>query len=75
MIPPIRKEEAHINPPHLQRLMYNPGYYHPDEDGLRYVASEVYKRLARGLHLNLETKEEMVERLTEDRLEKGNVVS
>lgn len=31
---PITEAEAHINPPHLQRLNYNPNYYTPDENEL-----------------------------------------
>lgn len=33
--PPIRPEEANINPPHLQRLKFNPNYYHPNVDDLK----------------------------------------
>lgn len=32
--PPITPEEAHLNLPHLQRLIYNPNYYTPNEEKL-----------------------------------------
>ena len=31
----IKPEEIHINPPHLQRLQYNPYYYTPEESELQ----------------------------------------
>ena len=33
--PPIHEHEAHLNPPDLQRLEYNPNYYTPDEKDLK----------------------------------------
>jgi hypothetical protein len=38
-------------------------------------ATYVYEKMARSLHLNLETREQMVVRLSEDRIELGEVVS
>lgn len=32
--PPINEYEKHLNPPHLQRLNYNPDYYTPNENDL-----------------------------------------
>lgn len=50
------------------------GYESPD-DGLRATAHDIYGRLVRNLHLNPETREQMRERLTEDRILAGTVVS
>ena len=33
--PPMSEDEEHINPPHLQRLNYNPDYYTPEENELK----------------------------------------
>lgn len=33
--PPMRPEEEGINPPHLQRLKFNPNYYHPNVEDLK----------------------------------------
>jgi len=38
-------------------------------------AINVYNRLVRNLHLNPETKEQMIKRLSEDRIANGNIVS
>lgn len=50
------------------------GYCHPDLE-LRRQAREVYLRMVHSLHLNPETPEQMNERLTEDRIANGTVVS
>lgn len=50
------------------------GYYHPD-GLLRDQAYVLYRRMVRNMHLNPETKEQQWERLTEDRIAKGEVVS
>lgn len=50
------------------------GYYHPDSL-LRDQAYVLYMRMVKNMHLNVETKEQQWERLTEDRIAKGEVVS
>ena len=50
------------------------GYRHPDKN-LRDECFNIYARLVHSLHLNIETKEEMIERLSEDRLKNNTVVS
>lgn len=49
-------------------------YFHP-KLYYRNDAMSIYERLVRSLHLNIETKEQMFERLTEDRIENNTVVS
>lgn len=50
------------------------GYCHPDPL-VRIKWNHVYSRLVYSLHLEPETKERMIERLTEDRIAAGTVVS
>lgn len=50
------------------------GYCHPDFL-VQSQAYSIYERLARNLHLYPETREQMFERLTEDRLANDTVVS
>jgi hypothetical protein len=50
------------------------GYCHPDENVQR-TAQWLYAAMVHSLHLNIETKEEMNERLTEDRIATNTVVS
>ena len=49
-VSPIGPEEAHINPPHLQRLNYNPYYYTPDEKDLKIGDDVVIGTYASDLH-------------------------
>lgn len=59
---------------HLMHCYEVVGYRHPDKD----VAMEffrVYTQLAHNLHLTPETRQQMIERLGEDRIAKGTVVS
>ena len=59
---------------HLMHCFEVIGYRHPNS----YIANqayEIYYRLAHSLHLNAETRDEMIERLSEDRIAKGEVVS
>lgn len=49
-------------------------FYHPVIDTAR-IAYTLYFNMVRNMHLNLETKAEMLLRLTEDRFEAGTVVS
>jgi hypothetical protein len=50
------------------------GYYHPNFT-VREQARSLYLKFVRNLHLNPETEKEQWERLTEDRIESGTVVS
>jgi hypothetical protein len=59
---------------HLMHAYEIISYLYPQED-IAIEASRVYKRLVEGLHLNPETLEQMLERLNEDRIAKGMVVS
>lgn len=49
-------------------------YRHPNRN-IGATAFQLYDRMVRNLHLNLETKAEMDERLGEDRIAAGTVVS
>lgn len=49
-------------------------YKHPDT-ATAQQAWELYDTMVRNMHLNIETPEEMIQRLTEDRLKTGTVVS
>jgi hypothetical protein len=49
-------------------------YRHPDPK-IKAQAMDIYRELVHGLHLNVETFEQMVTRLSEDRVETGTVVS
>lgn len=50
------------------------GYCHPD-NLVQALAHVIYRMMAENMHLNVETKTQMMERLTEDRIAKGTVVS
>ncbi|TIX63300.1 MAG: hypothetical protein E5V25_20780 [Mesorhizobium sp.] len=59
---------------HIMHCFEVVGYCHPDTK-LGDLAFAIYSRLVRNLHLNIETKQEMLERLCEDRIASGEVVS
>jgi hypothetical protein len=50
------------------------GYRHPSANVAR-MAEDYYLKMVHNLHLQPETKEQMIERLSEDRLKTGTVVS
>jgi len=50
------------------------GYRHPEVD-VATKARTMYERMVHNLHLNPETKEQMIKRLSEDRIASGTVVS
>lgn len=50
------------------------GYRHPNMD-VASVAFNLYYKMVHSLHLNVESQQDMIERLSEDRLVKGAVVS
>jgi hypothetical protein len=59
---------------HLMHCFEVVAYRHP-EARIALAAKDVYERLVRNLHLNVESRSEMIERLSEDRIAAGNVVS
>jgi hypothetical protein len=59
---------------HLMHCFEVIGYRHPDME-IAAMSHGIYLRLVRSLHLRPELKSEMIERLSEDRIAKGNVVS
>lgn len=59
---------------HIMHCYEVVGYTHPDED-VREAALRVYVRIVHGLHLRAERYDDMMERFTEDRFAKGEVVS
>ena len=60
---------------HLMHCFEVVGYLRPFNDVDTDIALGIYVRLARALHLSPETKEQLLQRLTEDRIAKGEVVS
>ena len=50
------------------------GYRHPDMM-VQGTAAALYGMMVHGLHLNVETRDQMIERLSEDRIIRGTVVS
>lgn len=59
---------------HIMHCYEIVGYFHPD-DFLRREALNVYLRLVHNLHLNPESLQELMKRLTEDRIANATVVS
>lgn len=59
---------------HIMHCAEVVGYCHPDEQA-RLEWEAVYLTFVEGMHLEPETKEGMMERLTEDRIATGTVVS
>jgi hypothetical protein len=59
---------------HLMHCFEVVAYRSPD-CRLGRLAMEIYQRLVKNLHLNPESSEQMIERLSVDRIAKGEVVS
>lgn len=59
---------------HLMHSFEVVAYRHPD-DRIAGQAWEIYLKLVHGLHLTPETREQMIERLSEDRIAAGTVAS
>jgi len=59
---------------HIMHALEIIGYEHPDVR-IRNQAFSLYSSLVYNLHLNVETRAHMRERLTEDRISKNTVVS
>lgn len=59
---------------HLMHAYEIVGYRHPNQQ-MACDAQLIYRKLVHGLHLVPESRESMIERLSEDRIESGTVVS
>lgn len=59
---------------HLMHSFEIIGYFCP-EDEMAMECEAIYQRMVEALHLNVETKQHLLERLTEDRIAAGTVVS
>lgn len=59
---------------HAMHALEVVGYRHPDGN-IGSVAFELYWRMVLNLHLNAESRDQMIERLSEDRIATGTVVS
>lgn len=57
---------------HVMHALEIIAYYHPTEND---VAFRLYIEMVHSFHLNIETREQQWNRLTEDRIENGTVVS
>lgn len=59
---------------HVMHALEVIGYRHPGETTAE-IARALYRAMVRNLHLEVESKERMIERLSEDRIASGTVVS
>lgn len=59
---------------HIMHCFEVVSYFHPEQYH-RLSAGQIYLKLVHSFHLYPESKEQMMERLTEDRIAKGEVVS
>lgn len=59
---------------HAMHALEIVGYYHPNRT-TREEAFSLYLKMVKNLHLNIETKEQQLLRLTEDRIANDSVVS
>lgn len=59
---------------HMMHCWEVVAYRHPDK-AISFIASGIYAKMVRSLHLNVETKDQMELRLGEDRIASGQVVS
>lgn len=59
---------------HVMHALEIIGYYHP-KPLVKVIAYDLYSKMVHNFHLNVETKEQQWNRLTEDRIAKGQVVS
>lgn len=59
---------------HLMHCFQVVSVYYPDI-GHKLLARQIYEKLVHALHLNPESDEQMIERLTEDRIANDTVVS
>lgn len=59
---------------HIMHALEVIGYRHPLDD-IRPIAHRMYLKMVHNLHLQPESKEQMIERLSEDRFMSGTIVS
>ena len=59
---------------HIMHCFEVVGYRKPNQQ-LANIAFNIYRRLVENMHLRVETKDEMIERLSIDRIKSGEVVS
>lgn len=59
---------------HIMHCFEVVAYCHPN-DSIKEYAFDIYRRMVHSLHLNIESEYQMMERLTEDRVANGTVVS
>jgi hypothetical protein len=59
---------------HIMHSLEIIGYHHPNEK-IRNQTLSLYSAMVHSFHLNIETKEQLWNRLTEDRIAKGEIVS
>jgi len=59
---------------HIMHALEVIGFRHPDML-VRSTAYRLYAEMVYSLHLNVESREQFIQRLSEDRIQKGNVVS
>lgn len=59
---------------HAMHALEVVAYRHPEILTAR-LAYGLYEKMVHNLHLNIETKDQMIERLSEDRIAKGEIVS
>ena len=59
---------------HVMHALEIIGYYHPDSD-IGQQACDLYNAMVHNMHLNVETRSQQWNRLTEDRIATGTVVS
>lgn len=59
---------------HLMHCYEIVAYRHPDRI-IRIASLQIYQKIAKSLHLHPEPCDEMIERLSEDRIAKGEIVS
>jgi hypothetical protein len=59
---------------HVMHALEIIGYHHPDKN-IRAVTFALYIAMVKNIHLNPETEDQLLNRLTEDRIAKGEVVS
>lgn len=60
---------------HAMHALEVVGYRHPDATGVGFIARGLYELMVHNLHLRPESPGDMVERLSEDRIATGTVVS
>lgn len=60
---------------HIMHAFEIVGYRHPDQFGIADKALQIYAKFVYNLHLQIESRQQMIERLSEDRIATNTVVS